>query len=289
MLAQPVMPNIDSLDFAGSNPNVIVRVGPNGVVYDDGCGNGAYSTDGGYGWTKFPACAPGSGIGTYVGGNIAVDASGRHIIWTTANGSAETLTGPYYSGDYGKSWTLSASIHPTDNIASDKIDPQTFYGFYDGTFLLSGNGGVSFDSYLASEIGLPANATGAKPVVSPYQAGELWLPLGNDGLWHSTDYGMTFAMIGHPYTVTSLFSVGAPAPGHTNPALYLWGMVTKTGPEGLYRSDDAGVSWVRVNDNAHQYGGPGRILADARTYGRVYMGIFGRGIVFADIAGNGNR
>jgi len=46
--SDPVFISLNSLDWAGNNPNVIVRVGENGVIYPDGCGLGAYSTDGGY-------------------------------------------------------------------------------------------------------------------------------------------------------------------------------------------------------------------------------------------------
>jgi oligoxyloglucan reducing-end-specific cellobiohydrolase len=47
------------------------------------------------------------------------------------------------------------------------------------------------------------------------------------------------------------------------------------------------VTWVRINDDAHQYGGAAIIQGDPRVYGRVYMGMFGRGIIYADIAGGG--
>jgi hypothetical protein len=49
------------------------------------------------------------------------------------------------------------------------------------------------------------------------------------------------------------------------------------------RSDDRGLSFVRVNDAAHEYGGPANgqfVLGDANVYGRVFMSSAGRGIVY---------
>jgi xyloglucan-specific exo-beta-1,4-glucanase len=51
---------------------------------------------------------------------------------------------------------------------------------------------------------------------------------------------------------------------------------------GVYRSTDAGQSWTRINDNAHQFGGPGNghfVAGDMNTFGVVYMSTAGRGIV----------
>ncbi len=68
-------------------------------------------------------------------------------------------------------------------------------------------------------------------------------------------------------------------------ALYTNGVVG--GVRGFYRSDDAGATWVRINDDQHQYGVANCcITGDPRIYGRVYIGTNGFGIVYGDIAGS---
>ena len=69
------------------------------------------------------------------------------------------------------------------------------------------------------------------------------------------------------------------------PAVYIWGTVD--GLRGIWRSLDEGRNWVRINDDAHQYGGPGDgrfIVGDMNVFGRVYMSTAGRGIVYGEIA-----
>jgi hypothetical protein len=57
------------------------------------------------------------------------------------------------------------------------------------------------------------------------------------------------------------------------------------GVRGLFRSDDAGRHWVRINDDRHQYGWTGSTLTgDPRVHGRVYVGTNGRGIIVGDLA-----
>jgi oligoxyloglucan reducing-end-specific cellobiohydrolase len=282
----PGFSNLDTLDWAGQAPNVIVRGGDSGVSYPDGCGTGTYSTDGGLGWIKFPACAPGIGNASTFAGLLAVDASAQSFVWATQITSAPyNESGPVSSQDFGETWTAPSGLDfQTGNLSSDKVQPKTFYAIQDGTFYASTDGGKNYKSFPASKTGLPAGS-GAVPVVNFATAGEIWLALGTSGLYHSTNFGSSFSKIGPSGLVANLVTVGAPAPGRSSPAIFIWGQVSKGGTAAVYRSDDGGNSWVVVTDPAHQYGGPVLIQGDPRVYGRVYLGFFGRGIIYADLAG----
>lgn len=286
MYAKPAFSNLNSLDYAGQHPNVVVRVGDSGVSYSDGCGSGTYSTDNGITWIKFPECVPGIGNSSNFVGLIALDASAKSFVWASEITAAPyNETGPYSTQDYGKTWVAPTGLTVmTGNLSADRVQPKTFYAFNNGIFYISKDGGVSYKSTSASKTGLPVGA-GAVPITSFDTAGEIWLPLGTSGLYHSTDFGTTWSKIGPSGLVATYFSIGKAAPGRSNPALFLWGQISSRSPVAIYRSDDGGSSWVRINDDTHQYGGSSIIQGDPRVYGRVYLGTFGRGIIYADIAG----
>jgi len=75
---------------------------------------------------------------------------------------------------------------------------------------------------------------------------------------------------------------GRAAPGRRSPAVFIVAVVS--GEEGIFRSDDEGATWVRINDDRHGYGEMRAITGDPRIYGRVYFGTGGRGILYGDIA-----
>jgi oligoxyloglucan reducing-end-specific cellobiohydrolase len=77
-------------------------------------------------------------------------------------------------------------------------------------------------------------------------------------------------------------AVGAAGTKTNVPAIYLYGVAAPASVMAIYRSDDSGTTWVRTNDDLHQYGGPTLIQADSRVYGRVYLGMNGRGIVYGE-------
>jgi hypothetical protein len=79
--------------------------------------------------------------------------------------------------------------------------------------------------------------------------------------------------------------LGKAAPNASYPTLYMWG-AANGGPRGIYRSIDKGATWERINDDAHQYGGPANgnfVVGDWNVYGRVYMSTAGRGLVYGNI------
>jgi photosystem II stability/assembly factor-like uncharacterized protein len=51
---------------------------------------------------------------------------------------------------------------------------------------------------------------------------------------------------------------------------------------GFFRSDDKGATWLRINDDQHQFGFCNLIIGDMRVYGRAYVGTGGRGIVYGE-------
>jgi xyloglucan-specific exo-beta-1,4-glucanase len=56
------------------------------------------------------------------------------------------------------------------------------------------------------------------------------------------------------------------------------------GVRGIFRSDDKGRTWTRVNDDDHQYAWTGAaITGDPRVYGRVYVATNGRGVIVGDL------
>jgi hypothetical protein len=74
---------------------------------------------------------------------------------------------------------------------------------------------------------------------------------------------------------------GKAAPRRHYPAIYTSARIR--GTRGIYRSDDAGWSWVRINDDRHQYAWTGAaITGDPRVYGRVYISTNGRGVIYGE-------
>jgi hypothetical protein len=262
MFINPVFGNTDCLDFAENKSAIIVRVGTSNSQ------NGAMSTNGGKSWTPFTSSPPGNN-----GGSIAISPDGSIIVWTRQN------AGPYYSKNNGASWQQSRGANTGLKVVSDRVNTN-FYGYdpNSGTVYISKDGAASFTTL---DTGLP-NGNGLLRA-APGHANDLWLCAGNSwdnsaGLFRSTS-GAKFTKIS-TIGFTASFGFGKSAPTSSYPSIYVQG--TSANTNALYRSDNTAASWTHINDPSHQYGGATIVIGDPKTYGRVYIGTNGRGILVGD-------
>lgn len=248
---------------AMTSPLVIARVGLNASAPPFG----GYSTDGGLSWTPF-AAQPATAAG---GGSIAVSADGKVFVWAPSDTASV-----YYSTDYGITWTASAGAPGGKPVIADKVNAKKFYLFdaSAGVLYASADGGATFSAVNSTRPrnGMLAAASAAE--------GDLWIA-SNTGLYHSTDSGANFVQLA---SVQEGYAIGfgKAATEATYPAIYLAGKVG--GIQAVFRSTDTGMSWVRINDDQHQYGWISPITGDPRIFGRVYLGTNGRGIIYGDSA-----
>lgn len=246
--------------------NVIAIVGnPGSSKY------GVYSTDDGSTFQTFPT-SPGTG-NTYGTDTVAVSADGTRIVWSQS-GQA-----PYYTTNYGTSWTASAGGMAVDGkVLADRQNANDFYYRVGSSVYTSTDGGASFALKTSS------GPSGGSMAVNPFATGDLWIAA-NNGVYRSTNFGATFTKVS-PASLTStggVIALGAPPPGQTLPTVYVVGTVSSF--RGVYRSDDGGATWTLLNDVSHQWGGLLQSLAaDPNVFGRVYIGINGRGIIIGNPA-----
>ncbi len=195
------------------------------------------------------------------------------------------------SKDLGATWTKAQGLPvpaKTDDWvvinlrpAADRVNPNKFYVYdsADGQFFVSSDGGNHFEKTVGNLEGLPeyARASGSIKTVPGFE-GHIWLSTGK-AIARSIDSGKTFENL-QSVDASHAVGFGAPGPNRKYPAVYLIGKVA--GKEGFFRSDDIGNTWVRINDDKHQYGFTGHITGDPKKFGRVYVGTGGRGILYGD-------
>lgn len=258
-----------SVAYAALNPVFVAR------TVNQARTSGYYSEDGGASWTPFgssPRTEKDAKGGYNNAGIIAVSAKGTAMVW------APEKQGAFYSLDKGRTWKESAGWPAQrDAQLAAVADPMLDGVFYvhDRTgqqVLISTDSGASFRPVAK---GLPKveGWQSAHMVATPGRVRDLWLAL-PDGLYHSPEEKTAFK----PVTGVDeawLVSLGKAAKDY--PAIYLYGRVK--GQEGLWRSDDGGIHWVRINDDAHRYGRILVMAADPLEYGTVYIGPPGRGVI----------
>jgi hypothetical protein len=262
----PRFANGEDIAFAALEPSLIVRVGT--IRERTTEVRGAFSRDGGETWQAF-AAEPPDGAGA---GWVTISPDGRVIVWTPRKAR------PYATRDLGTTWVAPSGLGPNRRVVADTVDPEAFYAFdsASGTLLASRDGARTFEPRRSDLCRGPVVLA-----VTPGAAGDLWLAARTAGLLHSSDGGMTFARVESVEEAHSL-GFGRGAQDRHDPALYLHGKVA--GILGIFRSDDAGSSFARLNDDAHQFGSIRHLTGDPRVWGRVYFATGGRGILRGDPA-----
>lgn len=264
----PEMASNTGMAIAPQATQIMARVGSKMYV----------STNTGSSWQQTPSMN-----GSY--GSLALSADGFVLLHSPKDSSTT-----YRSTDFGTNWTPVTGLavnnaHPV----ADRVNPAKFY-VYDratGKLMVSTDGGISFSAKAQLNPYVAQEQRAAPVRATPDREGDLWACMESKGLSHSTDSGATFTPVpGIAYC--SAMGLGKEAPGAAYPTLYMWGTVGTT--PGLLRSIDQGASWVRVNDDAHQYGGTlgNWVIGDMNTYGTVYMSTNGRGIAYGKIDPNGD-
>jgi hypothetical protein len=261
---EPRMGTTTSIAFAAQNPKIMLRVGEKDVNGTK-VGTMYLSVDMGVSWTLCTAKG--------LKGNLAITADGS-VFFHCPEGSTTT----YRSTDNGTSWTAIEGLTANSTrLVADPVNPKKVYVYNNGPLLISTDAGISF------VVSGTAGSGGSKVIrTAPGREGDVWVPLNNGGLTRSINSGANFTKI---TTVSYCGAVGfgKEAPGKTYPTVYIWGKVSNV--LGIYRSIDEGVTWTRINDDAHEYGGPANgqfVMGDMNVYGRVYMSTAGRGIIYGE-------
>jgi hypothetical protein len=260
----PRMGTTTGLAVAALSTSKMVRVGGG----DNSSGKMYYTTNQGTSWTQT------SSINGFQG-KVALSANGATLLHCPSGSSTM-----YRSTNNGTSWTTCNGISIADAVpVADMVNSNKFYAYNStsGVMMISTDGGANFSNAGS------AGSGGSKIIRAvPAIEGDIWVALYSGGLKRSTNSGTSFTTLSG-VTACSAVGFGKAAPSATYLTVYIWGTVG--GVTGAFRSIDQGATWVRVNDDAHEYGGPGNgqfVIGDMNVYGRVFMSTVGRGIAYGE-------
>jgi len=201
---------------------------------------------------------------------------------------------PYYTANGGVSWAAAAGAPSTamsttymyqydDPLVADRTAANTFYLLdrVNGDLYKSTNGGANWSATFTS---LPSSSNESNLVVGWGSSNNrIAVSMRTDGLWLSTTSGTSFTKNTY-FSNALMVTMGKEKSGNSYPALYVFG--EHSSQWGVYRSDDFGANWVRINDNNNYVGNsPTYMKGDRQEYGRVYIGNNGSGLFYGAIAG----
>jgi xyloglucan-specific exo-beta-1,4-glucanase len=210
------------IDYAGAvTPGKVARAHTNVVL----------SSDDGATWTEIPGTPGGNGR------SLSISADGKNVNWF--------VNGGLYRSTNGAAWTTTSG-GPTEGIlAADKVNGTLIYAVSGSSFYLSTDSGAVFKRVGA--FSTTANSVSGV-AVNPFKSGDVWVAA-DDGVYHSVYPFTSWTKASDIQRATSI-SVGAPSSAQANPAVYIVGYATSSWTQGVYRSEDQGKNWVKLNDSA---------------------------------------
>jgi photosystem II stability/assembly factor-like uncharacterized protein len=301
MIVNPKIDGVNSIDYAANRPGYVLRLGGDEVwTPDGGVKRTLLGISSDFGRTWKPAYGMVEGTQGGWSGLVAVSPDSRIIVWTDRH------VGTHWTTNEGRTWTKSTGLPNDVMVISDRVNSSKFYAFGQisdnrGASWISVDGGRTFT--LANGNIFTKEVEGAvwshehknfKAAVG--LEGHLWLAAGEAGLFHSMDGGTTWEHLQGFHCVGSctcaardtrhnqipIIGLGMAKPGESYQALYTNGKLN--GQWGIYRSDDKGRTWIRINDDTQQFGAANSAITGCpRVYGRVYLATNGRGIQWRDL------
>ncbi|KAK8062167.1 fungal cellulose binding domain-containing protein [Apiospora hydei] len=243
------------VDFAGAAGKNVVRIGNSA-----GTKQLALSSDGGDTWAEHPGADTKAAAGV-----VAMSADGETIVWSASPGGVLRSQG-------GKEAFKAVSSLPEGAVvASDKQNATVFYGASGGNFYVSTDAGLTF-KVAAGEL------KGAKNIVDvaahPVKAGDVWVST-DAGVFHSTNYGATFAATSTALKNTQQVALGV---GNVKDSWNVYAF-------GEGRGGRA-TTWVDIQGDKQGFGtiSSGKLAGSGNVAGLVYVGTNGRGVFRATVS-----
>ncbi len=291
----PNMGSTGAIAYCPQNPDVMIRIAEN----QNDVAGGFYTLDGGETWTK---------MSNSPGGKAAITQLDKDTYRFFKSGKDDGAVS--YSDDFGETWQSCSGIPSTYGskptyMFVEPDQPNVVYAYatyYNSSWSYSKTEPDITDACYKLCISTDYGKTFTSTDICKYDMcdsaariaylgeGELILGAGWNGMYHVSVKDGKITSNEKIEGVSYCKTVGYGAPekeGDVN-TLYIYGKPEDSDPEGIYRSQDGGKTWVCINTE-NLYGGTGNgnfLVGDMNEFGKVYMSTVGCGIVYGQLSGN---